>query len=79
MTNNGDLDDLPYSILVTDAFFLCLSQFNNHDIINFFTENGVKLKVEDHDVFSQHGDSPATIIEAEKKIAELGGKSSSPH
>lgn len=41
----------------------------------FFTENGVKLKVEDHGRVFPASDKSRTIIEAlEKKITELGGQ-----
>ena len=49
VTNNGSLDDLLAGIPGNGRFlYSVFSQFDNHDIINFFTENGVKLKVEDH-------------------------------
>ncbi len=47
VTNNGTLDDLLAGIPGNGRFlYSVFSQFDNHDIINFFTENGVKLKVE---------------------------------
>ena len=47
VTNNGNLDDLMAGIPGNGRFlYSVFSQFDNHDIINFFTENGVKLKVE---------------------------------
>ena len=75
VTNNGDLDDLLAGIPGNGRFlYSVFSQFDNHDIINFFTENGVKLKVEDHGRVFPVTDKSRTIIEAlEKKIAELGG------
>ncbi|OFL20305.1 hypothetical protein HMPREF2780_03320 [Streptococcus sp. HMSC062B01] len=75
VTNNGDLDDLLAGIPGNGRFlYSVFSQFDNHDIINFFTENGVKLKVEDHDRVFPATDKSRTIIETlEKKIAELGG------
>ena len=49
------------------------SQFDNHDIIQFFTDNGVKLKVEDHGRVFPVSDQSRTIIQAlENKILELG-------
>ncbi|KXU01130.1 NAD(FAD)-utilizing dehydrogenase [Streptococcus constellatus] len=49
------------------------SQFDNYDIINFFTENGVKLKVEDHGRVFPATDKSRTIIETlEQKMKELG-------
>ena len=75
VTNNGNLDDLMTGIPGNGRFlYSVFSQFDNHDIINFFTENGVKLKVEDHGRVFPATDKSRTIIEAlEKKIAELGG------
>ena len=75
VTNNGSLDDLMAGIPGNGRFlYSVFSQFDNHDIINFFTENGVKLKVEDHGRVFPATDKSCTIIEAlEKKIAELGG------
>ncbi|ATF64312.1 aminoacetone oxidase family FAD-binding enzyme [Streptococcus gordonii] len=75
VTNNGDLDDLLAGIPGNGRFlYSVFSQFDNHDIINFFTENGVKLKVEDHGRVFPATDKSRTIIETlEKKIAELGG------
>ncbi len=44
-------------------------------ISSTFTENGVKLKVEDHGRVFPASDKSRTIIEAlEKKITELGGQ-----
>lgn len=76
VTNNGTLDDLLAGIPGNGRFlYSVFSQFNNHDIINFFTENGVKLKVEDHGRVFPASDKSRTIIEAlEKKISELGGQ-----
>lgn len=75
VTNNGNLDELMAGIPGNGRFlYSVFSQFDNHDIINFFTENGVKLKVEDHGRVFPVTDKSRTIIEAlEKKIAELGG------
>ena len=76
VTNNGTLDDLLAGIPGNGRFlYSVFSQFDNHDIINFFTENGVKLKVEDHGRVFPASDKSRTIIEAlEKKITELGGQ-----
>lgn len=75
VTNNGNLDDLMTGIPGNGRFlYSVFSQFDNHDIINFFTENGVKLKVEDHGRVFPATDKSRTIIDIlEKKIAELGG------
>ena len=46
---------------------------DNHDIIAFFEDNGVKLKVEDHGRVFPKTDKSRTIIQAqEDKIHELG-------
>ncbi|MGT2826866.1 NAD(P)/FAD-dependent oxidoreductase [Streptococcus himalayensis] len=76
VTNNGNLDDLIAGIPGNGRFlYSVFSQFDNHDIINFFTENGVALKVEDHGRVFPKSDKSRTIIEAlEKKIQELGGQ-----
>ena len=75
VTNNGNLDDLMTGIPGNGRFlYSVFSQFDNHDIINFFTENGVKLKVEDHGRVFPATDKSRPIIDVlEKKIAELGG------
>lgn len=50
------------------------SQFDNHDIMRFFEENGVALKVEDHGRVFPKTDKSKTIIDAlTHKISELGG------
>ena len=76
VTNNGTLDDLLAGILGNGRFlYSVFSQFDNHDIIRFFTENGVKLKVEDHGRVFPASDRSQTIIQAlTDKIAELGGQ-----
>ncbi|MEW4354667.1 NAD(P)/FAD-dependent oxidoreductase [Streptococcus pneumoniae] len=76
VTNNGTLDDLMAGIPGNGRFlYSVFSQFDNHDIINFFTENEVALKVEDHGRVFPKSDKSRTIIEAlEKKIHELGGQ-----
>lgn len=75
VTNNGSLDDLLAGIPGNGRFlYSVFSQFNNHDIINFFEENGVALKVEDHGRIFPATDKSQTIIGAlETKIHELGG------
>ena len=74
VTNNGNLDDLMAGIPGNGRFlFSVFSQFDNYDIINFFTENGVKLKVEDHGRVFPASDKSRTIIETlEQKMKELG-------
>ena len=74
VTNNGTLDDLMAGIPGNGRFlYSVFSQFDNHDIIQFFTDNGVKLKVEDHGRVFPASDQSRTIIQAlENKIIELG-------
>lgn len=74
VTNNGTLDDLIAGIPGNGRFlYSVFSQFDNHDIIQFFTDNGVKLKVEDHGRVFPTSDQSRTIIQAlENKILELG-------
>lgn len=49
VTNSGNLDDLMAGIPGNGRFlYSVFSQFDNHDIIAFFKENGVALKEEDH-------------------------------
>lgn len=74
VTNNGTLDDLMVGIPGNGRFlYSVFSQFDNHDIIQFFTDNGVKLKVEDHGRVFPVSDQSRTIIQAlENKILELG-------
>ena len=75
VTNNGTLDDLLTGIPGNGRFlYSVFSQFDNHDIIHFFEENGVALKVEDHGRVFPTTDKSRTIIGAlEGKIHELGG------
>ena len=74
VTNNGSLDDLMAGIPGNGRFlYSVFSQFDNQDIIQFFTDNGVKLKVEDHGRVFPANDKSRTIIQAlENKILELG-------
>ena len=74
VTNNGTLDDLMAGIPGNGRFlYSVFSQFDNHDIIQFFSDNGVKLKVEDHGRVFPASDQSRTIIQAlENKILELG-------
>ncbi|MGT2910191.1 NAD(P)/FAD-dependent oxidoreductase [Streptococcus cameli] len=73
VTNNGTLDDLMEGIPGNGRFlYSVFSQFDNHDIMNFFQENGVKLKVEDHGRVFPTTDRSQTIIKAlEMKLLEL--------
>ena len=74
VTNNGTLDDLMAGIPGNGRFlYSVFSQFDNHDIIQFFTDNGVKLKIEDHGRVFPASDQSRTILQAlENKILELG-------
>ena len=74
VTNNGTLDDLMAGIPGNGRFlYSVFSQFDNQDIIQFFTDNGVQLKVEDHGRVFPTSDQSRTIIQAlENKILELG-------
>ena len=74
VTNNGSLDDLMAGIPGNGRFlYSVFSQFDNQDIIQFFTDNGVMLKVEDHGRVFPTSDQSRTIIQAlENKILELG-------
>lgn len=76
VTNSGSLDDLMAGIPGNGRFlYSVFSQFDNHDIIAFFEENGVKLKEEDHGRMFPTTDKSRTIIDAlEKKIKSLGGQ-----
>ena len=75
VTNSGTLDDLIAGIPGNGRFlYSVFSQFDNHDIIRFFEENGVALKEEDHGRMFPTTDKSRTIISAlEVKIHELGG------
>ncbi|MFC3931305.1 NAD(P)/FAD-dependent oxidoreductase [Streptococcus dentapri] len=76
VTNSGDLDDLMAGIPGNGRFlYSVFSQFDNHDIITFFQDNGVALKEEDHGRMFPITDKARTIINAlEKKIQDLGGQ-----
>lgn len=74
VTNNGTLEDLLAGIPGNGRFlYSVFSQFDNHDIMNFFQENGVKLKVEDHGRVFPITDRSQTIIKClEMKMLENG-------
>lgn len=74
VTNNGTIEDLLAGIPSNGRFlYSVFSQFDNHDIIRFFEDNGVKLKVEDHGRVFPTTDRSQTIIKAlEQKMLELG-------
>ena len=65
ITNNGTIDDLMEGIPGNGRFLYSIfSQFDNHDIMRFFEENGVALKVEDHGRVFPKTDKSKTIINA---------------
>lgn len=76
VTNNGTLDDLIAGIPGNGRFlYSVFSQFDNHDLIQFFADNGVALKEEDHGRMFPTTDKSQTIIQClTDKIAELGGE-----
>lgn len=76
VTNSGSLEDLIEGIPGNGRFlYSVFSQFDNHDIIAFFEDNGVKLKEEDHGRMFPTTDKSRTIIQAlEDKILELKGQ-----
>ena len=75
VTNNGTLEDLLAGIPGNGRFLHSVfSQFDNHDIMSFFEDNGVALKVEDHGRVFPKTNKSCTIIDClERKIKELGG------
>lgn len=74
VTNNGSLEDLLAGIPGNGRFlYSVFSQFDNHDIIRFFEDNGVTLKVEDHGRVFPTSDRSQTIIRAlEQKMLDNG-------
>ncbi|CAM2745323.1 tRNA uridine 5-carboxymethylaminomethyl modification protein MnmG [Streptococcus acidominimus] len=76
VTNSGTLEDLIEGTPGNGRFlYSVFSQFDNHDIIAFFEDNGVKLKEEDHGRMFPTTEKSRTIIQAlENKILELGGQ-----
>lgn len=76
VTNNGTIDDLMAGIPGNGRFlYSVFSQFDNHDIIQFFEDRGVALKVEDHGRVFPKTDKSKIIIDAlAHSIQELGGE-----
>lgn len=74
VTNNGTLVDLLAGIPHGGKFlYSTFAQFDNHDIIAFFEDNGTALKVEDHGRVFPATDKSQTIISAlQAKMVELG-------
>lgn len=75
VTNNGSLEDLLAGIPGNGRFlYSVFSQFDNHDIIQFFEDNNCPLKVEDHGrMFPKTNKSKSIIDTLEQKIHKLGG------
>lgn len=74
VTNNGTLEDILAGIPHGGKFlYSTFAQFDNHDIINFFQDNGTKLKEEDHGRMFPVTDKSQTIIATlQAKMTELG-------
>ena len=74
VTNNGDLDYIIENVPGNGRFlYSTFSQFDNHDIISFFEDNGTKLKAEDHGRMFPSTDKSTTIINTlVDKMKELG-------
>lgn len=74
VTNNGTLEDILAGIPHGGKFlYSTFAQFDNHDIINFFQDNGTRLKEEDHGRMFPVTDKSQTIIATlQAKMTELG-------
>ena len=74
VTNNGTLEDILAGIPHGGKFlYSTFAQFDNHDIIQFFQDNGTKLKEEDHGRMFPITDKSQTIIATlQAKMTELG-------
>lgn len=74
VTNNGTLEDILAGIPHGGKFlYSTFAQFDNHDIIQFFQDNGTKLKEEDHGRMFPITDKSQTIIATlQGKMTELG-------
>ena len=74
VTNNGTLEDILDGIPHGGKFlYSTFAQFDNHDIIQFFQDNGTKLKEEDHGRMFPVTDRSQTIIATlQAKMTELG-------
>ncbi|MCB5955871.1 NAD(P)/FAD-dependent oxidoreductase [Enterococcus sp. CWB-B31] len=73
VTNNRSSDEIIAHIPGNGKFlYSAFSQYDNHDIINFFEANGVKLKEEDHGRMFPETDHSQTIVETlHEKLKEL--------
>jgi predicted Rossmann fold flavoprotein len=74
VTNNRPTEDVIEHIPGNGKFlYSAFSQFNNFDVMNFFIENGVALKEEDHGRMFPVTDKSKTIVDAlYNKLIELG-------
>ena len=74
VTNNGTLEEILENIPHGGKFlYSTFAQFDNHDIINFFEDNGTPLKIEDHGRVFPTTDKSQTIISAlQAKMVEQG-------
>ncbi len=71
VTNNRPVDDLITHIPGNGRFlYSTFSQFDNQDIMNFFSERGVSLKEEDHGRIFPVSDKSATIVNTLKDELE---------
>lgn len=76
VTNSAPIEEIVKNIPGNGRFlFGALSQFDNYSIIDFFQENGVPLKEEDHGRMFPKSDKSQDIIEAmSNRFLRLGGK-----
>ena len=71
VTNNRPVEDLITHIPGNGRFlYSTLSQFDNQDVMNFFSERGVALKEEDHGRIFPVSDKSATIVNTLKDELE---------
>lgn len=74
VTNRRPVDDLIQHIPGNGKFlYSAFSQFNNEDIIQFFTEHNVPLKEEDHGRMFPQSDSSRTIVNTLVEVATEQG------
>lgn len=71
VTNNRPVDDLIFHIPGNGRFlYSTFSQFDNQDVMSFFSERGVALKEEDHGRIFPVSDKSATIVNTLKDELE---------
>lgn len=71
VTNNRSVDDLIVHIPGNGRFlYSTFSQFDNQDVMRFFSERGVALKEEDHGRIFPVSDKSATIVNTLKEELE---------